>query len=110
MKNQDKTNKKIRRTGFFILIFKLLILNYFGILPVKAASEEPVLSVVQSQENTQQWTEITKRLQTIGVKYCVIGLADVRSAADWGDRTGIIFAKCRNINASPSDRPRGMDE
>ncbi|WP_267871185.1 family 10 glycosylhydrolase [Nostoc sp. XA010] len=51
-----------------------------------AATEEPVLSVVHSQENANQWRGITDRLQTIGVKYCVIPLADVRSGADWGDR------------------------
>ncbi|MFN6568705.1 family 10 glycosylhydrolase [Dendronalium sp. ChiSLP03b] len=86
MKNQNKYNKKIKKTGFFIFTFKFLLLNFFSILPATAAAEEPVLSVVQSQENTQQWTGITKRLQATGVNYCVVDLADVRSAADWGDR------------------------
>nr|WP_228014489.1 family 10 glycosylhydrolase [Fortiea sp. LEGE XX443] len=44
------------------------------------------MSVVQSTENTQQWAGITKRLQAIGAKYCVIPLSQVRSNADWGDR------------------------
>lgn len=86
MKNQDKCHKKIIKAGFFIFTFKLLVFNFLSILPAKAATEEAVLSVVQSQENQQQWAEITKRLQAIDVKYCVIGLADVKSAADWGDR------------------------
>jgi hypothetical protein len=86
VKNQDKCHKEIRKTRFFIFSIKFLIFNLLSILPATAAAEEPILSVVQSQENTQQWTGITKRLQTLGAKYCVIGLADVRSAADWGDR------------------------
>ena len=90
MKNREKYHKKvnsqIRKAGFFILSFNFLILNDFSILPVTAATEEPVLSVVHSQENANQWTGITDRLQTIGVKYCVIPLTDVKSGADWGDR------------------------
>lgn len=86
MKNQDKYHQKIRKTGFFIIIFKFLICNYLDILPAKAVTTEPVLSVVQSQENKQQWAEITKRLQAININYCVISIADVKSAADWGDR------------------------
>ncbi len=86
MKNQDNCYKKTIKTRFFIFSIKFLIFNLLSILPATAAAEEPILSVVQSQENTQQWIGITKRLQTLGAKYCVIGLADVRSAADWGDR------------------------
>ncbi|MEH1842249.1 MAG: family 10 glycosylhydrolase [Nostoc sp.] len=90
MKNREKYHKKAnsqrKKAGFFILSFNFLILNSFSILPVKAATEEPVLSVVYGQENANQWRGITDRLQTIGVKYCVIPLADVKSGADWGDR------------------------
>ncbi|MEJ6485172.1 family 10 glycosylhydrolase [Nostoc punctiforme UO1] len=90
MKNRkefhEKANSHIKKAGFFILSFNFLILNNFSILPVTAATEEPVLSVVHSQENANQWTGITDRLQTIGVKYCVIPLTDVKSGADWGDR------------------------
>ncbi len=90
MRNREKYHKnanlQIKKAGFFILSFNFLILNSFSILPVTAATEEPVLSVVYSQENANQWTGITDRLQTIGVKYCVIPLNDVKSGADWGDR------------------------
>ncbi|MBU7587130.1 MAG: family 10 glycosylhydrolase, partial [Nostoc sp. TH1S01] len=89
MKNHETAIKVTKKARFFIFSFNFLIvncLNSFNILPVKAADEEPVLSVIQSIENKQQWTGITKRLQAIGVKYCVIPLAQVRSSADWGDR------------------------
>lgn len=90
MKNQEKSHKKanlqIKKAGFFILSFNFLILNSFSILPVTAATEEPVLSVVHSQENANQWVGISDRLQAMGAKYCVITLNDVKSVADWGDR------------------------
>jgi len=76
----------IKKSGFFILNFNFLMVNYLGILPAMAAIEEPVLSVVHSQENANQWTGITNRLQSVGVKYCIIPLDDVKSVADWGDR------------------------
>ncbi|MBD2246342.1 family 10 glycosylhydrolase [Nostoc sp. FACHB-888] len=90
MKNQEKYHKKansqIKKAGFFILSFNFLILNSFSILPVTAATEEPVLSVVHSQENANQWVGISDRLQAMGAKYCVITLDNVKSVADWGDR------------------------
>ncbi|MEH1909837.1 glycoside hydrolase family 10 protein [Nostoc sp.] len=94
MKYQEEYQKnaklQIKKAGLFILSFNFLILNSFSILPVRAATEEPVLSVVYGQENANQWTGISDRLQAIGVKYCVIPLNDVKSAADWGDR-GVLF-------------------
>ncbi|MHC5597607.1 MAG: family 10 glycosylhydrolase [Nostoc sp.] len=90
MKNEQKYDKKatspIKKAGLLILSFNFLILNTFNILPVTAATEEPVLSVVYGQENANQWRGISDRLQAIGVKYCVVSLNDVKSGADWGDR------------------------
>ncbi|NDJ22543.1 family 10 glycosylhydrolase [Nostoc sp. B(2019)] len=76
----------IKKTGFFILNFNFLLVSCLGILPATATTEEPVLSIVHSQENANQWTGITDRLQAVGVKYCVIPLANVKSVTDWGDR------------------------
>ncbi|WP_392535669.1 glycoside hydrolase family 10 protein [Nostoc sp. C117] len=90
MKNQEKRkdvrlkNKETKK--IFILGFEILLLNLFSILPVTAATEEPVLSVVHSEENANQWTGISDRLQTMGGKYCVVSLSNIRSMADWGDR------------------------
>ncbi|MEH2069389.1 MAG: family 10 glycosylhydrolase [Nostoc sp.] len=88
--------KKTRRLLIFGL--EILILNLFNILPVKAATEEPVLSVVYSQENANQWTGITDRLQTAGVKYCVIPLDNVRNMADWGDRRILFLPNLETLN------------
>ncbi|WP_442948181.1 family 10 glycosylhydrolase [Nostoc sp.] len=85
--NQKDISLKIKEARrLFILSCEIVILSFLGILPVSAATEEPVLSVVYGQENANQWTGISDRLQTIGVKYCVISLNDVKSGADWGDR------------------------
>ncbi|MBD2532499.1 family 10 glycosylhydrolase [Nostoc flagelliforme FACHB-838] len=85
--NQKDISLKIKEARkLFILSCEIVILNFLSILPVTAATEEPVLSVVHSQENANQWTGITDRLEAIGAKYCVIPLNDVRSMADWGDR------------------------
>ncbi|MEH2422884.1 MAG: family 10 glycosylhydrolase [Nostoc sp.] len=111
MKNQEKYHEKanlqIKKAGFFILSFNFLILNSFSILPVTAATEEAVLSVVHSQENANQWTGITDRLQTIGVKYCVIPLADVKSVADWGDRR-VLFLP--NVETLTPTQAIGLEE
>ncbi|MDF5710827.1 MAG: family 10 glycosylhydrolase [Nostoc sp. S4] len=88
--------KKTRKLLIFGL--EILILNLFNILPVKAVTEEPVLSVVYSQENANQWTGITDRLQTAGVKYCVIPLDNVRNMADWGDRRILFLPNLETLN------------
>jgi len=46
--------------------------------------------VWSAEENTNQWTGITTRLQ-VGVAYCVIDLPAVKSAADLGDRVKVVF-------------------
>ncbi|MGJ5629380.1 family 10 glycosylhydrolase [Nostoc sp. CALU 1950] len=85
--NQKDISLKIKESRrLFILSCEIVILNFLSILPVTAAIEEPVLSVVYGQENANQWTGISDRLEAIGVKYCVIPLNDVKSMADWGDR------------------------
>jgi len=104
VKNQEKRLKKIKskikHAGFLIVNFNLLIFNSLVILPAMAAPEEPVLSVVQSEENANQWTGITNRLQAAGVNYCVIPLANVRSAADWGERRVLLLPNVETLNPS----------
>ncbi|AFY48328.1 hypothetical protein Nos7524_2488 [Nostoc sp. PCC 7524] len=91
MKNQGQHKKKnlklsLKNQRFFIFTAQFIIGIFLPIQIVKPATAAPVLSVVQSEENAQHWAGITKRLQTIGVPYCVLPLSNVRSVADWGDR------------------------
>ncbi len=60
------------------------------LFPGSATAQPAVLSVVKSQENANQWTGITTRLQVAGVSYCVVDLPSVKSAADLGS-TAVLF-------------------
>ncbi|WP_016953335.1 glycoside hydrolase family 10 protein [Anabaena sp. PCC 7108] len=89
MKNYEekvKNNIKLKITtiGLFFLNFNFLTLNLGKMLPAQAVTEAAVLSVVKSQDNANQWIGITKRLETVGVKYCVIPLSSVNNVADLG--------------------------
>ncbi len=102
MKNRGKNSKaiklKIKKAGFFIFNLQFFLLNSLANLPAMAATEEPLLSIVQSQENANQWVGITNRLQAAGVKYCVIPLGNVKSAADWGDRRVLFLPNIETVS------------
>ncbi|MCP6762048.1 MAG: family 10 glycosylhydrolase [Fischerella sp. CENA71] len=93
--------KNIKTTRLYIFKIKLIFLlyNIFAIAPaIAATSEEPVFSIVHTQENANQWAGIENRLQAIGAKYCVISLDSVKSAADWGDRPVLFLPNVENIS------------
>ncbi len=75
-------NKKT--VGFVILNINLFLFNVLGILPAKAINDTPVFSVVNSQDNPEQWKGISNRLQKLNVNYCVIPLNQVKNKDDWG--------------------------
>lgn len=76
-----------KKAGLFILKVQFLIFYLFSCLPVAAqTTSQPVISVVQTPDNTNQWTGIANRLQATGVKYCVIPLESVKTSADFGNR------------------------
>lgn len=94
-KRSSEGRLKIIKTKLFIFKCQLLIVYLFSILP--ATATEAVLSVVQSQENTTQWTGITNRLQTVGIKYCVIPLASVKNVRDLGDRKVLLLPNVETL-------------
>ncbi|MBD2292179.1 family 10 glycosylhydrolase [Anabaena sphaerica FACHB-251] len=81
--------------GLFCLNF--LIFNFWGILPTNAATQKGVLNVIQNQENAQQWTGITKRLQAVGAKYCVIPLANINNVADLGQQRVLLLPNVETL-------------
>uniref|UniRef100_UPI0030DAB3BB DUF4350 domain-containing protein n=1 Tax=Brasilonema sp. UFV-L1 TaxID=2234130 RepID=UPI0030DAB3BB len=101
MRNQkgrsEKRKLKIQKVGFLLVKFHFLIFHLLNTLPATATTSEPVLSIVQSEENANQWTGITNRLQSAGVKYCVIPLSSVKSAADWGDRIVLFLPNVESL-------------
>lgn len=117
VKNQGTSYKKkpkllAKNQRFFIFTAQLIIVNCLNLVSVQAQQTKPVsppttpnsytpkplVSVVQSQENTQYWSGITKRLQTIGVPYCVLPLENVKSEADWGDRNVVFLPNVETIS------------
>jgi uncharacterized lipoprotein YddW (UPF0748 family) len=74
---------KFSKNSFPLLYFYCL---FFHFINIAKASEIPTITVVQSRENAGQWTGITNRLQTMGVKYCAIPITSIKSFRDWGDR------------------------
>jgi uncharacterized lipoprotein YddW (UPF0748 family) len=102
VKHQGKSIKKskvnkLKKIGLLILQVKLLLFCSLKILPVKATTSEPVLSIIYTQTNANQWTGITNRLQATGVKYCVISLDNIKSAADLGDRPVVFLPNVENL-------------
>jgi uncharacterized lipoprotein YddW (UPF0748 family) len=71
--------------------------NIWGILPANAATPTGVLNVIQSQENVEQWTEINKRLQAVGAKYCVIPLAHINNVEDIGQQRVLLLPNVETL-------------
>jgi uncharacterized lipoprotein YddW (UPF0748 family) len=88
---------KLGKTGFLIGKLQLFLLIFCHILPVSATEDQPIFSIIQTPENTQQWQGISKRLQAAGVKYCVIPLDSVRSMGDWGDRNVVFLPNVETL-------------
>jgi len=79
-----------KTVGFIILNINLFLFNVLGILPAKAINDTPVFSVVNSQDNPEQWKGISNRLQKLNVNYCVIPLSQVKNKDDWG-KSQVLF-------------------
>jgi uncharacterized lipoprotein YddW (UPF0748 family) len=70
--------------GLFCLKLNFLMFSIGGILPVNASTQTGVFNIIQSEENVEEWTGINKRLQAVGIKYCVIPLANINNLEDVG--------------------------
>ncbi len=101
MENQIKEVKnekiKLRKSALFFVYLQFIIFNFLSVLPATAATDEN-LSIVYSQENASQWTGITSRLQSAGVKYCVVSLDAIRTASDWGDRKVLFLPNVETLS------------
>lgn len=84
--------EKIKNSFFCLLPLASCLVS----LPTVGA-EPAVLGVVKSEENANQWTGITTRLQVAGVAYCVIELPSVKSAADLSDRTVLFLPNVETL-------------
>ena len=69
-----------------------------AIMPTVAAGE--VLGVVKSQENARQWSEITNRLQQVGVNYCIVDTVNWQQNLDLGNISVLLLPNVENLTGS----------
>ena len=98
-------NKKT--VGFVILNINLFLFNIWGVLPAKAINDSPVFSVVNSQNNPEEWQRISNRLQKLNVKYCVIPLSQVKDKTDWG-KPSVLFLP--NVEVLTTEQAIALDQ
>lgn len=90
---------RARSVNFLVeTLLASLLLPLAFYLPATAAEESAVLAVVKSEDNAAQWTEISSRLQAVGVNYCVVDLAAVKNASDLSDRAVIFLPNVEKID------------
>ncbi|AFY58232.1 hypothetical protein Riv7116_5870 [Rivularia sp. PCC 7116] len=103
VRKQHKGIRKVKlksiKTKLLFFKCQFIACTLLNILPA-TASTEPVISVIQSRENANQWKGITARLQASGVNYCVIPLNKVRNTADWGSRTVLFLPNVETLTPS----------
>ncbi|MGL5873322.1 MAG: glycoside hydrolase family 10 protein [Xenococcaceae cyanobacterium] len=99
-----------KRSGFELTIVSkvklYIILNIiasivpfgFWLSPATAAGE--TFGVVKSQENAKQWSEISNRLQQIGVNYCVVDTTKWQEEADLGNVSLLLLPNVENLNGA----------
>lgn len=63
-----------------------------------ALAAESVLGIVKSTENQAQWSEITDRLQRVGIDYCIIDSSSWQEESDLGNISVILLPNVSNIN------------
>ena len=82
------------------LFFKLLIsLLPWTLLTAPTIAAEEVLGVVKSPENVHQWSEITNRLQRVGVKYCIVDASEWEQELDLGMVSVLLLPNVDKINS-----------
>jgi uncharacterized lipoprotein YddW (UPF0748 family) len=84
--------------GKILLIFASILPLGSEIAPAMAAGE--TLGVVKSPENAKQWSEISSRLQQIGVNYCVVDASKWQEEADFGSIDLLLLPNVENLNGA----------
>jgi uncharacterized lipoprotein YddW (UPF0748 family) len=97
-----------KTVGFVILNVNLFLFNVLGVLPVKAVKNDfPVFSVVNSENNPEQWQEISSRLQKLNVNYCIVPLSQVKDPNDWG-KPRVLFLP--NVELLTTEQAIALDQ
>ncbi|WP_049802661.1 glycoside hydrolase family 10 protein [Gloeothece verrucosa] len=72
-----------------------------SILPATASPRQ--IGVVKSPENSQQWVEITNRLQALGLNYCILEQSQWQEASDLSNVNILLLPNVENINGSQAE-------
>ena len=79
------------------LIISLLPLT---LLTMPATAAESVLGIVKSPENAAQWSEITNRLQRVGVNYCIVDASEWEQELDLGNVNVLLLPNVATFNGA----------
>ena len=87
------------RKGRGLLFLSSCLLPFTIVLtPTIAAGE--TLGVVKSQENGRQWSEITNRLQQVGVDYCIVETSSWREELDLGNISVLFLPNVESLTGA----------
>lgn len=70
------------------------------LLTMPATAAESVLGIVKSPENAAQWSEITNRLQRVGVNYCIVEASEWQQELDLGNINVLLFPNVATLNGA----------
>lgn len=77
-----------------------LCLLPLSLLPSSVMAADEVLGVVKSSENLRQWSEITNRLNRVGINYCVVDANNWQQELDFGSVSVLLLSSVESINGS----------
>ena len=81
-----------------------LLLTYFFLFHTPSSwAAAPKLGVVRSQDNAKQWAEITNRLQSAQVDYCIVEASSWKQQPDLGNVSVLLFPNVSTLNQAQVD-------
>jgi uncharacterized lipoprotein YddW (UPF0748 family) len=90
-------NRKKKSQTVYSLFFSVLPLSLF-LTPAKAVAE--TLGVVKSQENARQWSEITNRLEQVGIDYCFVDATSWEREFELNNISVLLLPNVENITGN----------
>ncbi|MBF2066579.1 MAG: family 10 glycosylhydrolase [Calothrix sp. C42_A2020_038] len=84
-------------TKFGLFLFNLQFIIFY-LLSLPATASENNLTIIYSQDNANQWSGITSRLQAAGVNYCIVSLDSIKTVADWGERRVLFLPNIETLS------------
>ncbi|MDJ0744120.1 MAG: family 10 glycosylhydrolase [Xenococcaceae cyanobacterium MO_167.B27] len=86
----------LKQKALFKLAYSLLPLT-LSASPAMATGE--VLGVVKSPENARQWSEISSRLERVGINYCIVETTNWKAELDLGTVSVLLLPSVETLDA-----------